>query len=344
MHVCCLVTVVIPAFNVAPWLPMLLEGLDRQTFRDFETIFVDDGSTDGTRELIDAYAVSRDGVKVVHQPNRGVSTARNTGVDVASGEFIAFIDSDDTISSSYLADLVSLATSLDLDVAMCNGWRFREKPGDMNDCPLVVNPKPEGVMSGVEWFETTFNDGEWCGYIYMMMVRREFLLRHKIRFMDGLHAINDNLWVATVQPKAQRVAYTPKQSYYWRLTPGSIVNDNSITGKVRRIKSYITVIEELWRMAASAETPRVAGLFRRLAAAHGRIMLTRVAEVGSFRRRIAISSELRKKGFLARLFREAETMGHRKRIVRAYGFAWLGLFAEKTSSANAEKPESMVVS
>jgi glycosyltransferase involved in cell wall biosynthesis len=310
---------------------MLFEGLDSQTFRDFETIFVDDGSTDRTGEILDMYAGSRDRVKVFHQPNSGVSTARNTGVDAASGEFVVFIDSDDTVSPSYLADLFHLSTSLDLDVAMCNGWRFHERPGDMNDHPLVVLPKPEGVMSGVDWFETTFNEGEWCGYIYMTMVKREFLRKHAIRFKDGLLAINDLLWVATVQPKADRVAYTPKQSYYYRLTPGSIVNDQSISGKLRRINSHAVAIEELWRMAET-ESPRVAKLLSHLAAAQGRILLTRIAEIGSMRQRIAISAELRNRGFLARLFRDTETIGHRKRIVRAYWFAWLGAFTDQKAS------------
>lgn len=318
------VTVVIPAFNAAPWLPTLLDGLDRQIFRNFETIFVDDGSTDGTGALLDAYAASRDRVNVLHQSNGGISAARNTAVDVAAGEFVVLVDADDAISPSHLSDLFSLATSFDLDVSMCNGWRFHEMPGDTNQ-PLVTIPHPESVMSGVEWFETTLNSGEWWGTAWMTMVRREFLQRHAIRFMDGI-VHEDVPWTATVQSKAERVAYTPKQSYYYRQTPGSILNNKSLSGKLRRIDSYVVVIEALWRMADS-ETPRIAGLMKRMAAGQGRILLTLLAELGSFRRRIVILRELRQRGFLARLFREVETGRHRKRILRAYWFAWLGAVA-----------------
>ena len=177
-------------------------------------------------------------------------------------------------------------------------------------------------MSGVEWFETTLNSGEWWGIARMTMVRREFLHRHAIRFMDGI-VHEDVPWTATVQSKAERVAYTPKQSYYYRQTPGSILNNKSLSGKLRRIDSYVVVIEELWRMADS-EMPQIAGLMKRMAAGQGRILLTLLAELGSLRRRIAISRELRKRGFLARLFHEAEIGRHRKRIFRAYCFAWLG--------------------
>jgi len=85
-----------------------------------------------------------------------------------------------------------------------------------------------------------------------------------------------------------------------------------------------------------AETgpPRIAELFKRLAAIQGRILLTRIAEIGSLRRRVAISRELQKRDFLARLFREVEEFWHRKRIVRAYWFARLGAFAGEAVSAD----------
>lgn len=325
-----MVSVIIPAFNASRWLPTLFDGLDSQTFRDFETIFIDDGSTDGTGALLDAYAASRDGVRILHEPNTGVATARNKGVDAASGKYIVFIDADDTVSPSYLADLFSLADAMDVDVGMCNGWRFLDKPGDMNDQPLVVRPKPEGVVSGADWFELSLNDGDWPSVIWMTIVRRDFLLRHKIRFMDGLHASSDLLWVATVQTKAQRMAYTPKQSYYYRCTPGSIINDISISGKIKRIRARTLVVEELWRMA-KAEPPRIEGLLKRLAAGMGRVLLADVAGVGSFRQRIAVSAELRRKGFLSRLLNETETTAHRKRIIRTCLLAWLGEFAERGS-------------
>jgi heptose III glucuronosyltransferase len=318
------VTVVIPAFNAAPYIPTLLDELDEQIFRDFETIFVNDGSTDETGALLDAYATSREWVKVLHQPNGGVGKARNTGVNAAAGEFILFIDADDAISPSHLADLFSLATSLNLEVALCNGLRFHQTPGDMNQ-PIVSLPKPEGVMSGIEWCEKTFNAGEWHVSAWMTMVRRDFLKRHSIHFMEGVY-YEDVLWATTVQSKAARIAYTPKFSYYYRLTPGSILGDNSLPKKLKHIESYINVIKEMWQMAENNKQ-QISELMKKQASFQGRILLARLAELGSFRRRIAISRELRRVGFLARFFREAEIGLPRKRIVRAYWFAWLGEIA-----------------
>jgi len=164
------------------------------------------------------------------------------------------------------------------------------------------------------------------GVPWATMIRRDFLNSHAMRFIEGV-AFEDNLWSTTIQSRAERVAYTPKQSYYYRWTPGSILSDMSFPKKIWRINSYVRVFEELW-LIEDSETPQRALLFKRMAAREGRTFLARLAELGSFRRRIAISRELRKRGFLARLFRDAETGMHRKRILRVYWFAWLGEIAE----------------
>ena len=320
------VSVIIPAYNVSRWLPALFAGLDSQMFRDFETIFVNDGSTDETGSLLMEYAASHEGVKVIHQANAGVSAARNTGVDAASGTYVVFIDGDDTVGPAYLSDLVDLATKHDLDFGVCNGWRFLDRPGDMSGHSLIVLPKPEEPMPGLEWSETALAGGEWCGYPYMNIVSRELLVRHQIRFAEEITCHEDLLWNAIVQPKATRMAYTPKYNYYYRRTPGSILNDTSLYSRFRRISSYRKAIEKLWKMA-DGEAPRVSAILNRHGAEHGRILLGRIAETGSLRQRIAIFSELRKSGFLARLFRETRQSGHLKRIVRAYGVGLLGFLA-----------------
>ena len=105
------------------------------------------------------------------------------------------------------------------------------------------------------------------------------------------------------------------------------MNDNSITAKLRRVHSNVVVIEELWRMADSRDAADSESFKVVDSRTGGELLLTHIAQIGSFRRRIAILAELRKTGFLTRLFRETKTIGHRKRIVRSYCFAWLGEFA-----------------
>ena len=100
----------------------------------------------------------------------------------------------------------------------------------------------------------------------------------------------------------------------------------SLESRLRRINAYRMVIEHLWKLA-DAEAPRVSAIMKRLAVEHGRIFLGLIAEAGSLRRRLAIYAELRKSGFLARLFRETGQNQHLKRIVRAYLYGLVGSLA-----------------
>ena len=319
------VSVIIPAYNAAPWLPMLFDGLDAQSFRNFEVIFINDGSTDETANLLDSYAVERSNVKVIHQPNRGVAIARNTGLDAAVGKYVAFVDADDAIAPTYLEKLVSLADSLDLDIAFCSAWRFIRTPGDMTDANLLIHPKPQGVVPGKEWLERTVADKEWFAVVWASLFRRGFIEDHNFRFAEGALASEDVLWGVALQPRAKRVAFTPETTYYYRYTPGSIINDNSTKGKIKRIRGNTSVVEELLSMSDSESSP-LAESFRALALENGRLLLGEVAELPSLKQRIIISSQLRKRGFLSRLLHETKTKSHKKRILTAYFFSLLEIF------------------
>lgn len=100
-----LISVIIPAYNTAPYLPRCLDSVLCQTLPDFELILIDDGSTDGTGAIADRYAATDSRVRVIHKENGGVSSARNRGSDVARGQFITFVDSDDTVRPTYLEKL-----------------------------------------------------------------------------------------------------------------------------------------------------------------------------------------------------------------------------------------------
>ena len=322
------VSVIIPAHNAAPWLPALFDGLDAQSFRDFETIFINDGSKDDTPALLDSYAAVRTDVQVLHKPNRGVTFARNAGLDAATGKYVAFIDADDTIAPSYLETLVTLAESLELDMAFCTGYRFEKRPGDISNAHLLHYPKPRGVTSGIQFLEKTVPDMEWFSGVWATLIRRGFIEENKFRFTEGLAASSDVLWSATIQPKAKRVAFAPGTSYYSRDTPGSIVNDTSTKGVQRRIRARTLVTEELLRMAGN-ESPPVSGLYRTIALETGRRLLGEASETGSLKQRIIISSNLRKRGFLRRLLHETRIKSHKKRILTAYFFSLLEIFTSR---------------
>lgn len=114
-----LVSIIVPVYNVAPYLGECLDSIVGQTYGNLEIIVVDDGSTDGSGSLCDEYA-KRDGrIRVIHQPNRGLSAARNAGLDTAKGDYISFVDSDDAVSPVFIEALLSAGA----DVAQCASCR-----------------------------------------------------------------------------------------------------------------------------------------------------------------------------------------------------------------------------
>ena len=114
------VSVIVPAYNVEDYLPRCLDSLLAQTFRDFELILVDDGSSDATGAICDRYGETDARVRVLHQANAGVSAARNRALEIASGTFITFVDADDTTDPTYLERLYTGMQDTGADIASVN--------------------------------------------------------------------------------------------------------------------------------------------------------------------------------------------------------------------------------
>ena len=113
-----LISVIIPVYNVEGFLPLTLESVLHSTCTDYELILVDDGSTDGSGAICDRYAQENKNIQVIHKPNGGVSSARNSGLDVARGKYVCFIDGDDMIHPQMFAEQVRAIESGDYDFSM----------------------------------------------------------------------------------------------------------------------------------------------------------------------------------------------------------------------------------
>jgi len=100
------ISVIIPVYNVKPYLDNCLKSVVTQSYEDFECILVDDGSTDGSSEICDCWAIQDKRIKVLHQANQGVSVARNNGIKYSKGNYITFIDSDDWVEQNYMSDML----------------------------------------------------------------------------------------------------------------------------------------------------------------------------------------------------------------------------------------------
>ena len=115
-----LVSIIVPVYQVKEYVGECVESLRAQTYTNLEILLVDDGSTDGSGEICDEYVRSDNRIRVIHQKNRGLSAARNTGLDQAAGEYVAFVDSDDVVLPDFIETLYDLSGRYQADIAACD--------------------------------------------------------------------------------------------------------------------------------------------------------------------------------------------------------------------------------
>jgi glycosyltransferase involved in cell wall biosynthesis len=139
-------SLIVPVYNVARFLPRFLESLGAVAPSTAEIIVVDDGSTDECGRLLAEFAARHSHVRVVRQPNGGLSAARNTGLALAQGTYVAFADSDDWFDAGYYERLVNLCAEHGLDMAVGNAMYHFE--GRRADCPIFDDAPATGVVRG----------------------------------------------------------------------------------------------------------------------------------------------------------------------------------------------------
>ena len=206
------VSVIVPVYKVEKYLDECVRSILAQTYRNIEVILVDDGSPDSCPQLCDAWVKADGRVRVVHKPNGGLSSARNAGIDVAKGDYLMFIDSDDVIKPEMVEEM--LASLLRNDAEVCCS---RLVPwGGNREFPCVFSE--ETVLSDDDalcmFLERTIETSS-CTKLY----RRKAV--GDVRFIEG--RINEDFpFLSSVFSKTQRVVYLPEGYYLYRYTPGSI--------------------------------------------------------------------------------------------------------------------------
>ena len=121
-----LISVIIPVYNVELYLESCIQSICKQSYKNLEIILSDDGSTDHSGKICDKYASLDPRIKVIHKENGGLSDARNAGIEVASGQYFMFVDSDDTISKNTIEKMYFLAIEYQCEIVVCNMVRIYE--------------------------------------------------------------------------------------------------------------------------------------------------------------------------------------------------------------------------
>lgn len=212
------VSVIIPVYNQAPYLAKCLDSVLAQTLRDIEVVCVDDGSTDGSGRMLDEYAARDSRVKVIHQANAGAGPARNVGMDVARGEFLAFMDPDDLYpDEGVLADVYSAAVANEAKI--CGGSFMEFLPNG------AERTRYEGLMAGMSFEKDGFiNYGDWqfdYGF-YRFIYRRDVLKSANVRFPRNLRYQDPPFFVRAMYAAGR--FYSLKRIVYRFRVNGAAVN------------------------------------------------------------------------------------------------------------------------
>lgn len=222
-----LFSVIIPVYNVESYLRACLDSLLVQSFSDWETICVNDGSTDGSAAILEEYVAKDNRIKVISQSNSGTATARNTGLRAAQGDYIFFLDSDDWIEPDSLRLLANRLRGEDI---LCfSGKRYIESTGDF----LPADFLPEKTFeSGMDYYnENALLPRDFAFVCVVLRVyNRDFLLRNGLFFDDDI-SYEDNLWVPKVLYHAKTVTVIPDVLYLYRIREGSKMQDVSLKRK-----------------------------------------------------------------------------------------------------------------
>ncbi len=230
-----LVSVIVPIYKVEAFLPACVESLLAQTFRDFELILVNDGSPDGCGALCDAFAERDARVRVIHRENGGLSAARNSGLAIARGETIAFVDSDDLVHPDYLQQLYTALTGSGADMAVC-AVEDVDEDGESLASPQFTRPSAAGTFSGKELLAEFFGaNATYYTVAWNKLYKRS--LWQTLRYPEGLihedDAVAHRLYWA-----CERVVCLDAPLYRYRLRQGSICRTGITPGSFDGVTAH----------------------------------------------------------------------------------------------------------
>ena len=211
------VSIILPIYNVGKYFEECMESVLSQTHSNIEVILVDDGSTDNSSEIADEYAAKDKRIRVIHQTNAGVSTARNVGIDAACGKYICFSDPDDILKDDYVEYMLAMCEDNHADVSVCAEVFTTFMP---NQCAPHVE-----VVSG-EDAAVQILYGKITVGCYSKMFSKTFLDANNIRFFENVYIGEGFNFNVLAFCSASRVVVSQHKVYYYRLD-----NSNSAMNK-----------------------------------------------------------------------------------------------------------------
>ncbi len=210
-------SIVVPVYNAAPYLETCIRNLLAQTYSDWEAIFVDDGSTDGSDQLLDELTDGESRFHVIHQKNGGTARARNAGLDRVSGKYVTFMDADDELNCEMYERLVQLMDSTGVDMGVC-GYYFKIEGADGKSTYLEEKSYPSCVLK--DWNQISQQiialwDADMMSNVWNKIYRMEVIVSRHLRYRDGHVYTEDRVFNRQFLENCGSLAVTQDCLYYY---------------------------------------------------------------------------------------------------------------------------------
>lgn len=307
-------TLIMPVYNVAAYLPACLDSLIAQTRQPDEIIAIDDGATDASPQILADYRARLPQMKIIRQANAGLSAARNTGLDNATGDWLVFLDSDDRLAPGHCEFALGMAMKDGLDIALFNGWFDFE--GREPELPIYPSEPASPVMTGGQWLCQRLQRRSFYHMVWLHLYRREFLTQSGLRFVPPwIH--EDVPWTTRALVAAKRVRYDPTPLIHYR-KPLRRAQPGPATDQRWRLATESSAFnaQALDRILADVRDPDLARMIEWQLVDGGLSIFHKLAKIGARQTRRDVNRKLRADGIFGLLWRHAGTVAQRRRIAR----------------------------
>lgn len=234
-----LISIIIPVYKVEKYLEKCIQSVINQTYENLQIILVDDGSPDNCGKICDEYAKKDHRIEVIHKSNGGLSDARNKGLEIAKGEYIGFVDSDDYIESDMYEVLYNLLKQYNVDVSICNFYTVSQGR-------IAIKNADNGIKeyNRIEILKEILLDNDIQSYAWNKLYKRELFGEIKYPVGKKYEDIGTTFYLLE---KCNKVVVTGKPEYYYINRQDSIVNnvtESTITDYIELIMQRYDYIEE----------------------------------------------------------------------------------------------------
>ncbi len=209
-----LISVIVPVYKVEEYLAACVDSILAQTYENLEIILVDDGSPDNCGKICDSYAEKDSRIKVIHKENGGVSSARNAGLEVASGEYVGFVDSDDTLDAHIYAELYKNLTETNSDISICS-FRKTFLPEESNKAVWANKYLPNEdsflTLSAEDALCDMMLAKHFAGYLWNKLFKASVV--QNLRFATSVYICEDLLFSAEAILNSNKIVFSGKRLY-----------------------------------------------------------------------------------------------------------------------------------